>query len=141
MIWSNAYIGIPYVDQGRDMAGVDCWGLARLVYGRELGITLPSYTEGYTTAEEAEEVAKLIASQATVSWGPIDEARPFDLLLFRQGRHGSHIGIAVTRRLMLHVARGDQSKVEPFAGNPIWSRRFVGAYRHATLEARACPSK
>lgn len=132
MSWAAKYVGIPYGDQGRDRAGCDCWGLARLVYAAELRIDLPSYAGAYASAAEMEEVAGLIAAeQATFIRGE-DPVGVFDLLLFRQGRHNSHIGIALDTRRMLHVARGDQAKIEDYTA-PRWSSRLIGNFRHAAI--------
>jgi cell wall-associated NlpC family hydrolase len=40
--WIVKYIGLPYVEGGRDWRGVDCWGLLCLIYKQELGIDLPA---------------------------------------------------------------------------------------------------
>ncbi|WP_339636161.1 NlpC/P60 family protein [uncultured Sulfitobacter sp.] len=131
MSWSNAYLGIPYADIGRSRAGCDCWGLARLVYGAELAITLPDYADGYVSAEEQAEVAALIGQETTASiWQPVKSPMPFDLLLFRHGRHSSHVGIFVADGLMLHMATDDQSKHEGIT-SPRWVSRLVGTFRHA----------
>ena len=37
-MWQNKYVGIPYKDNGRDLDGMDCWGLARYVYNKEFNI-------------------------------------------------------------------------------------------------------
>lgn len=130
MSWSQRYVGIPYADLGRDRGGCDCWGLARLVYAEELDITLPSYAGDYISAEEMQETAALIADHKAEVWHKAEDARPFDLLLFRQGRHASHIGIHVQPGLMLHVQGDDQAKIESYR-TPRWSLRLTGAYRHA----------
>jgi cell wall-associated NlpC family hydrolase len=39
--WTDCYRQIPYVLGGASVAGVDCWGLCRLVARRECGLSLP----------------------------------------------------------------------------------------------------
>lgn len=130
MSWSREYVGIPYADMGRDRSGCDCWGLARLVYSECLSVKLPSYSDGYVSAEEQAEVASLIGHETGAGvWKPVTALVPFDLLLFRHGRHQSHIGIFVGSGMMLHMATDDQSKIEAF-GRGRWKSRFVGAFTH-----------
>lgn len=39
----DKYIGIPYVSNGRDFKGLDCFGLLLTFYKNELGISLSDY--------------------------------------------------------------------------------------------------
>lgn len=39
--WAAKYIGLKYEAGGRTTAGVDCWGLLRLIYHQEKDILLP----------------------------------------------------------------------------------------------------
>ncbi|WP_457647361.1 C40 family peptidase [Profundibacter sp.] len=129
MSWSNRYIGIPYQDRGRGFGGCDCWGLARLVYMHEMGITLPSYTEAYSSAEEAAEVAALLDNHnSPETWQPVQHPNPFDLILYRHGRLSTHVAIVIDRRHMLHIQSDDASKVEN-STDPRWQARLVGFYR------------
>lgn len=130
MSWSNTYVGIPQADMGRSELGCDCWGLARLVYLRELGIELPSYLGSNVSPDEHGEVAALIdQAENSGPWRPVGDARPFDLLLFRRGRFRSHIGLHVTGRLMLHMDGSDQARIDDYSRGR-WAARFCGAYRH-----------
>ena len=44
MINTTKYVGIPWKHLGRNKNGIDCYGLAMLVYKEELNIKLPDYT-------------------------------------------------------------------------------------------------
>lgn len=119
---------------GRDRAGCDCWGLARLVYAEQLGITLPDYVSAYPSADEHAEVARLIDGEVLAEgWIPEATPRPFDLIVFRLGRWGSHIGIAERAGLMLHMEGEDTCKIARLA-DARWSRRMVSAIRHPLLQ-------
>ncbi|MGD9862845.1 MAG: C40 family peptidase [Pseudodonghicola sp.] len=132
MSWASEYVGLPYADLGRDRAGVDCWGLARLVYGEELGIDLPSYAGAYASAEEVAEVdAALRGAQERRAWLGVAIAQPFDIFEFRTGRYRSHVGIAVDADRMLHVHAGGAALVEPL--QPRWIHRRIGIHRHITM--------
>jgi cell wall-associated NlpC family hydrolase len=135
--WSAGFIGLPWADRGRTRAGCDCWGLVRLVYQEVAGIDLPSFDEAYVTAEEQSVVAAVIADvrqggRGASPWlevaGP---AESLDLLLFRCGRHESHVGVVVDprRALMLHSQNRDQSRIESF-DRAEWARRRIGFFRH-----------
>ncbi|WP_386173125.1 C40 family peptidase [Sulfitobacter sp. R86518] len=131
MSWSNTYVGIPYQDLGRSVTGCDCWGLAKVVYQAELGLTLPDYRDGYVSAEEQAEVASLIGKEtATSIWSLVEEPVAFDILLFRHGRLESHVGIYVRPGVMLHMATEDQAKHEDYL-SPRWHRRLAGIFRFA----------
>lgn len=132
MNWSDRFIGIPYVDFGRDRAGCDCWGLACVIYAEELGITLPEYL-GYASADEHGEIAALIAGAATSPlWVPVTgTALAFDIAVFRRGRFSSHLGIVIRHGIMIHMVADDQAKVQGYVKGP-YGHRFTGHYRYAS---------
>jgi cell wall-associated NlpC family hydrolase len=135
--WSSGFVGLPWADRGRTRAGCDCWGLVRLVYREVAGIDLPSFDEAYVTAEEQSVVAAVIADVRQGGRGAspwLEVAGPperLDLLLFRCGRHESHVGVVVDprRALMLHSQNRDQSRIESF-DRAEWARRRIGFFRH-----------
>lgn len=43
----NKYLGLPYLNMGRDIKGLDCWGLVMIIFNNEKGIDLPDTTENY----------------------------------------------------------------------------------------------
>jgi probable lipoprotein NlpC len=133
--WSSHYIGLPWLDLGRDRAGVDCWGLPRLIYAQEKGIDLPSYTGAWTSANERAEIAAIVAADSKQwPWTSVaqNSEREFDLALFRRGGDECHIGTIVERGRMLHVVEGSESSVEPYDRGR-WKIKLIGIYRHAAL--------
>lgn len=130
MNWANQYVGLPFADQGRDRNGLDCWGLVRLAYREQLDIHLLSYVDDYVGADERAEVAGLICQEAAAGpWMKVAKPHPMDVLLFRRGRYDSHVGIKVARSRMLHMAQGEQARIEDYTSAK-WGKRFVGGYRH-----------
>jgi probable lipoprotein NlpC len=130
--WSARYIGLPWVPGGRSFDGADCYGLATLVYREELGIELRSYDQFYVTAEEREEIAELIAGgTARGPWRDIaiEDAREFDGVVFRLAGFASHIGIVVSRGLMLHVSAGRPARMERFLTGH-WRPAIASVLRH-----------
>src|SRR3546814_18876664 len=72
---ADAYIGIPFVDDGKTRAGVHCWGLLQMYYAEQLGITLPDYP--LTAADRDGNAAALREELAAGEWRPVrsDERR------------------------------------------------------------------
>jgi cell wall-associated NlpC family hydrolase len=131
--WTEKFVGIPFVEFGREMTGCDCWGLACRIYADELGVVLPDYVQGYASDDERSELAAVIAG-ATVSplWRTVTSlAMPFDIAIFRRGRLDTHVGIVVHDGLMLHSAHEDCAKIEAYRSGA-WSHRLTGIYRHFT---------
>jgi cell wall-associated NlpC family hydrolase len=132
MCWANDYVGIPYQNRGRSPEGADCWGLVCLVYAKELSIILPALTAQYQNAADAAEIDALVMNQSPL-WTPISEAREFDLVLLRVGRHPCHVGIVVWPGTMLHLLRGCNAVVERYNG-PVWVNRVVGIFRSRSFQ-------
>lgn len=131
MNWSDRYIGIPFVDLGRSRKGVDCYGLACLIYAAELGITLPDYVGAYASADEMAEISALM-NGAAGSWIAVTgKAAPYDLAVFRRGKLTTHVGIVIRHGLMIHMEGEDAAKVADYRTGR-WSSRFVGHYRHGS---------
>lgn len=129
MSWSNAYIGIRFADLGRSREGVDCYGLACIIYAAELGIVLPDYVGAYASATERAEISALM-NGAAGSWMAVTgKAAPFDLAVFRRGRLTTHVGVVIRHGLMIHMDGGDAARVADYRAGT-WSSRFVGHYRH-----------
>ncbi|MIL09644.1 hypothetical protein BZU93_27680 [Salmonella enterica subsp. enterica] len=129
LAWCNRYVGIPYKPQGRDEAGIDCWGLPMLVYRNERGIELPEFAGEYSDKIEAAEIARISRRElGSGRWAEVSEPRMFDLLGFKVSDFESHVGIWIAPGEMLHAVNGDCVKIERF-DRGAWSRRLIGTYR------------
>lgn len=96
--WSTDYLGIPWKTGGRERDGLDCWGLARLVYADQLGIPMTEHAN--TLADHPEVIAQVerVELAQTRAWREIDksEAEDLDGIAFgRPGKGFSHVGIYV----------------------------------------------
>lgn len=130
MIDFSAFIGIPYVDKGRDYGGADCWGLKYLVYRDVRGIELPAYSDRYATAADRAAIARFIAGEMD-DWTeiPHGKERPFDGVLMREGKFPRHIGTVTSPGQLLHVQPGMTSCIERYRSG-LLANRVVGFYRY-----------
>ncbi|OJU12760.1 MAG: hypothetical protein BGN85_08845 [Alphaproteobacteria bacterium 64-11] len=133
----RGYVGIPFVDGGRTIAGCDCWGLVRLVHEREAGIELPDY--GEIGAFELAVVARHMRYDADADpWVKVSNLprRTFDVVVMRRfGDHGRapiHVGIMVSDRHMLHVENPADSHLVTLE-HPTVKPRILEVYRHRRL--------
>lgn len=129
----SKYIGIPFKDKGRNFEGLDCWGLVWLIYLKELGIELPSYTEQYVTAYDQEFLKVLIQEACESSiWQSIesDFEKPGDVILFRILNCPCHVGLIVKKEYMVHVWKDINVCIERYTTS-LWRTRLRGFYRYA----------
>jgi sulfur carrier protein ThiS len=122
------YIGIPFLEKGRDACGVDCWGLVRLIYKQEYDIALPSFVEDYTLSDDAR-IGELFA-QYKEGWAPLTQPTVGCVVLFRMFGTESHIGVVVDGSHFIHVREGRDSVIESLE-NAKWSKRVVGYYNYS----------
>jgi cell wall-associated NlpC family hydrolase len=123
----DRFVGLPWQDRGRTAAGVDCWGLVRLVYAGELGIDLPDHAGDYVDTGDRGAILPLV-EDARADWWPVRTvARAGDLVLMRQAPW--HVGVVVGRGRMLHIPEGGTSCIEPYETGR-WGNRVEDIYRH-----------
>lgn len=128
--WSDAFIGIPWLDKGRTRDGCDCWGLCRMVLAEAAGVEVPSYAGSYVSADEAREVAAIVRQeQGSPLWLSVEgPTRAFDIALFRRGLHRWHAGIVVAPGMLLHMVEEDAAKIER-TDNGRWTMAPAGVWR------------
>ncbi|WP_137179279.1 C40 family peptidase [Roseomonas sp. AR75] len=85
---ARAYLGVPWRHLGRSATGLDCIGLV-LLAARDAGRTLPDPAP-YAREPQGTRLLDGILAHAT----RVGTADPGDVLLFRMGLYGGHVGIA-----------------------------------------------
>ena len=127
-MWYNNYIDIPYKDGGRDRAGLDCWGLVRLVYSDQYGIELPSFSTAYSTVKDTARTGELIA-QHKEQWEPLTQPEPGCVVLMRVLGSETHVGVYIGEDKFLHIRSGANSVVESISSAK-WQHRIVGYFKY-----------
>lgn len=112
---ADKYCQLPFRAGGRDINGVDCWGLVRLFIWREAGLLLPSY-DGCDT------IATTIAHEKR-QFVLVDKGkeRRFDVaicgeLIKSDGKWTTapiHTGVFVDPGLLLHITKGSHARIDP----------------------------
>lgn len=100
--------GTPYKYGGSSRQGVDCSAFVALTYREVFDLDLPR-----TTKEQAG-----IGEQV-----PLYAVRPGDLVLFKTGFKGRHIGIYVGNQIFMHASTSKgvtQSRLD----NPYWMDKY-----------------
>jgi len=85
---ARCFVGVPWRHLGRACTGVDCIGLVLLAV-REVGVDLPDPAP-YAREPQGTRLLEGILGHAT----RVAVAAPGDVLLFRMGLYGGHVGIA-----------------------------------------------
>lgn len=122
----DRYIGIPYLVNGRDFEGIDCWGLVHLIYKEELGIDVPSFAEDGIDANRTQE----LIAQYKEGWEQTDSPKAGDVVIFKILGVDAHIALAISSTHFIHARQGQNSAIESF-DNPRWKTRFVGSYKYS----------
>lgn len=129
MSWAEKYIAIPFVEKGRDKAGLDCYGLVRLVYGQEIGIDLPDYLAAYETTDDREALNALISHEKSQLWREKPNGREceFDVAVLKMRGVPMHVGVVIGGGKMLHCLKGVGTSIERY--NSIkWQSSVAGFF-------------
>ena len=126
-------IDVPFLERGRGWRGWDCWGLIQAGHREILGVSLPSYAEGYRdTGHSAESRRRLAAllERNKGAWRRVLRPRACDVVLLNIAGRPIHVGLAIDAGLMLHAEARIDTVIERLA-SPMWARRIEGFYRYA----------
>lgn len=142
--WVDQYIGVPFLEYGRDPKGWDCWGCLRWCLAKHYGIEIPAFDGktwheppiGMTDREkvvhrlrQSVELSELMQSNIT-QWREIEKPYPGCGVLMRPHRHAMHVGLVVDVGVMLHIEEGCHTVCVPYDGL-MWKNRVEGFYEWA----------
>jgi cell wall-associated NlpC family hydrolase len=129
-MWTDDYIGIKYIKDGRSRSGTDCWGLVSMIYKECLNIELPDYSgilkdQSAASLREVTRIRKLEQEK----WIRLAKPQLFDLILIRAGLF--HVGVVASKKLMIHtIDEIEFSALEDYTDNQ-WKHRIEGFYHYA----------
>ncbi len=129
---------------GRDINGLDCWGLVRMIYKDQFDIELPSYVDQYNADDTHSSLAELIAISKE-SWTKTDNPVVGDVLLLRAEGSLSHVGVVISPTHFIHVIEDINVAIERYDQGK-WKNRLEGAYRYDSnlaigdVSVVACPN-
>lgn len=118
LAWLNDYIGIPYRFAGRDMSGVDCYGLVKLIYENEYGYDMPDWAiDRIDLKGRHDAIESVVTSGAfTETDKPVDG----DLVVCYRTKAACHVGVYYANGV-IHSAENKSVIYEPLS-------RFSRAY-------------
>ena len=121
-------VGIPFRNGGRDTSGLDCWGLAMMIYGR-YGITLPDFVIDSFACNVIENTA----------WEEVSERRweqafvvdndhvPLLVLIRNNPRFVNHVGVYIGDGQLIHTNADSGVVIAHITGH--LESRIEGYYR------------
>lgn len=127
---ATKYVGIPYKHHGRDVSGLDCWGLLILIYA-DLGHKLiditdigeTDYIQGWAKAGK-----RYLIENYHRQWGKIDRPIPLCAVAFRNDDSEMvHVGVMLDDDRFIHC-RIKGGVVISHISEAVWSKKLVGFY-------------
>lgn len=117
-------IGVPFEDGGRSINGLDCWGLAKILYGR-MGIEIPEYT---ISSERTHDVAVAMKYEFSTKWKRLETPKKGCLVAIRlqETEWANHCGIVLDHGYFIHAYCYETGVVIDRLRK--WKSRIIGYY-------------
>ena len=120
----NDLIGVPFVDGGRDMTGLDCWGLVRICFQRQ-DIEIKDYA---ISARDLAAISRKMAEECH-EWQKIDTPETGCLVAIRTSSKTwvNHAGVCINAEEFIHAYAFTDVSVARIRR---WKAHIVGFYRY-----------
>lgn len=127
--WVNDFVGIPFVNKGRDRSGADCWGLVVLVLHDVFGISTPDMSDAYEQCDNVPDTAPFLA--LANDWRTVEreDAQPGDVIVITTGGQPRHIGLVVAPGWFLHSGPKSDAVISRMDAMQ-FTARVYGVFRH-----------
>ena len=99
-----------------------------LIYLHDLGITLPTYVEGYESIEDSEIIGTLVVKER-VKWIKVDNPEKFDVVSIRMKGFPMHCAVYIGEGKFIHCLKGVNVSIEKI-NSASWKNRIEGFYRY-----------
>jgi len=124
------YLGFSYKHQGRDMRGLDCYGLIIAIYA-DLGIKLFDIEEEYDS-DWSWKNKNYFLENAHKDWEEVKKPKLFDVITFKNGKGVmNHAGVMLDENRFINSCKA--GTVVCRSSDDVWQKRFAGFYRHKGL--------
>lgn len=124
-------IGVPFVDGGRTKDGLDCWGMAMILLGRQ-GYRVPDYPIQATAVQEIADVLKDGSECGGYERLNTPECGCIVLLRLSMDVWANHVGICIGQGRFIHAYSKTGVCIDRLSR---WRSRIVGYYRPRRLES------
>lgn len=127
--WINRYVGIPYLLDGTDLSGCDCWTLCDIILKERTNISMPPLKA--VTSLQWKQIKQ---EQVPEDWREVNaaEAKELDIITLRYLREmPPHVGVVVAPGWMIHTQEGVNSILDDYTSF-VFKNRIESFYRHAS---------
>lgn len=140
MKWYNSYTDFPYKHLGNDTeTGIDCFNLCRLVYEKELNITIPYTTDHFCKIVDEDWYQKTqerlfeLGGTESYGWKKVSDPKVYDVITMSLGSTNvtNHCALFVGDKKILQTMIKHKSWIAPY-GN-YYKQYTTGIYRWKDL--------
>jgi len=117
-------LGVKWLKGGRDLKGLDCYGLAMIAKKRLEGIDLPEYS----TPDDDATFVNMILKEVDIAEKIEVPVSGCFVLFAVGGPYKLHIGVMVDNDKFIHILRNNTVSIERIS-HPFWKSKVKGLYK------------